>query len=144
MAHRGQVDKAGVDYAEHCKAVGDIAVEIARERHPGWNKALVRMVAWLHDVIEDTPLDANDLYELGFRGNVLEAIKLLTHTHEHSHTEYLVKIRETPGASGELARIVKEADVIHNSSPERQIPGRDPEKLRQRGERNLAILAGRA
>ena len=143
LAHRGQVDKAGVDYAEHCKAVGDIAVELSRETHPAWQSSVVRMVAWLHDTLEDTPLSIQDLYELGFRGNVLEAIKLLTHTHEHSHADYVRKIRDAQGASGELARVVKRADLIHNSSPDRAIPGMSAEKLQRRYEKAMAILEGR-
>ena len=44
-AHAGQVDKSGVDYAEHLKAV---AAMVATDDE--------KTVAFLHDVIEDTPV----------------------------------------------------------------------------------------
>ena len=45
MAHFGQVDRAGVDYIKHPEAVASF-VKTDEEK----------AVAYLHDVIEDTPL----------------------------------------------------------------------------------------
>ena len=44
-AHKGQVDKAGMPYIEHPAHVAS-----------GVQGDAAKAVAWLHDVVEDTPL----------------------------------------------------------------------------------------
>lgn len=130
VAHQGQVDKNGVSYFEHLRAVcnmveGDDA----------------KMVALLHDVVEDTPLSLHDLEQLRFPPHIVDAVRLLTHTHEHDHADYVRMIRDadTPGA--ELARVVKRADLAHNSDPSRAVPGHG-EWMARRYERAIRILDG--
>jgi hypothetical protein len=60
-AHLGQVDKIGVPYVQHPRRVA--------ERLP---TARGQAVAWLHDVIEDTRLDAEDLLAAGVDPDVVE------------------------------------------------------------------------
>lgn len=67
-AHEGQVDKAGKPYIEHPAHVA-----------AGVQGDAAKAVAWLHDVVEDTPLTFADLRERGVAPEVIEALKLLTH-----------------------------------------------------------------
>lgn len=128
LAHAGQVDKRFVNYVEHLKAVAAMV--------EGYE---AKQVAWLHDIIEDTPLSLHDLQMLGFSKRVVDAVRLLTHTHEHSHPEYIELIRDARTSGAELARQVKRADLRHNSDPARALPG-DHGWMTERYAKAMAIL----
>ena len=130
LAHGIQVDKAGVPYTEHLKAVAGL---VDRDDE--------KIVAWLHDTIEDTPLSLHDLRELGFPHHLVNAVALLTEDLRGnlSHKEYLIYIRDARGDGAEIARAVKRADLKHNADPSRNswMPA---EKLSERYRRALEIL----
>lgn len=128
-AHRGQIDKRGEPYVLHLEAV---AVQVTGD--------YAKAAAWLHDIIEDTPVDAQDLRNMRFPVAIVEAVLLLTHTHESTRAEYLARIRDAPGEAGELARAVKIADLRHNSSPARALSGNEGERMRRRYAADLALL----
>jgi (p)ppGpp synthase/HD superfamily hydrolase len=71
-------------------------------------------VALLHDVVEDTAMELEDLRAEGFSETVLEAISLLTHDKSVPYMDYIRAIRQNP-----LATKVKLADLAHNSDPAR-------------------------
>lgn len=98
-AHCGQFDKAGVDYIEHPKTVASF-VKTEEEK----------AVAYLHDVLEDTNLMIEDLEKLGFPEIVLHAVNVLTKRREQSYQTYLEEVKKN-----DLARVVKLADLKHNS-----------------------------
>ena len=119
VAHAGQVDKAGAPYISHPIAVAGL-VETPEEK----------MVAYLHDVVEDTDVTIQDLKEAGFSEAVLDAVRAMTHGDGEPREEYLKRVKANP-----LARKVKLADLTHNSELSR-IP--DPkEKDIKRRERYL-------
>ncbi len=100
-AHKGQVDKAGVDYIEHPKAV-------ARR----CSTAEGRIAALLHDTIEDTEVSAEELIESGIPEEIVKAVVLVTKDRkdpDYSYETYLKRIKENP-----IARMVKMADLLHN------------------------------
>lgn len=134
FAHMGQIDKNGMDYFEHLSAVALMVKQAG-----GSDEAIA--AAWLHDIIEDTPCGEQDLRSAGFPPVVVEAVLLLTHTHEHSHEDYLRRIVEAPGFAGVIAMRVKIADVIHNADPERG-GWADENWLTKRKDKALAILQG--
>ncbi|MDT2595990.1 HD domain-containing protein [Enterococcus dongliensis] len=98
-AHKGQVDKAGIDYIHHPIYVASL-VETDEEK----------AVALLHDVIEDSDITLSDLLNHGIPNNVLKAVSILTKNNKLSYQEYLVQVK-----SNELARKIKLADLKHNS-----------------------------
>ncbi|GAA4742299.1 hypothetical protein GCM10025783_12030 [Amnibacterium soli] len=100
-AHRGQTDKLGVDYIEHPRRV-------AARLDPLDEQA----VAWLHDVLEDTEVTAEDLRAQGVDGEVVDAVQLLTRSEDEA--TYYAFIAGSP-----LARSVKLADIADNTDPER-------------------------
>lgn len=111
MAHKGQFRRDGVTpYIEHPKAVVE---KLASESDA------VQAAAWLHDVLEDTPVTTGELRGVGIIPEVIEAVELLTKRKGVGYTDYLAGVR-----GNEIARKVKIADMLHNLSDgptERQI-----------------------
>ena len=104
-AHLGQIDKAGEDYIKHPEKVASF-VSSDEEKS----------VAYLHDVIEDTELTLEDLREYGFSEEVLEAVDVITKKKGQDYQTYLNSVKEN-----KLARVVKLADLRHNSDLTRLI-----------------------
>lgn len=104
-AHLGQVDKAGEDYIKHPEKVASF-VKTDEEK----------AVAYLHDVIEDTELTLEDLYEYGFSKEILEAVDIITKKRGEDYQSYLNSVKKN-----KLARAVKLADLRHNSDLTRLI-----------------------
>ena len=98
-AHKEQKDKSGMPYVFH-------PFHIA-EKMPDEETTIV---ALLHDVIEDTPYTIDDLREMGFEEEVLEALSLMTHDKSVPYMDYVARI-----GGNEIARTVKLADLRHNS-----------------------------
>lgn len=98
-AHKGQVDKAGAPYILHPETVASFVT-----------KDDEKIVAYLHDVIEDTPCQLRDLENAGFLSEIIKAVDLLTRKTGQSYKQYLKLVK-----TNELARVVKLADLKHNS-----------------------------
>ena len=98
-AHAGQVDKAGIDYIQHPLYV---ASQVKTEQE--------KAVALLHDVLEDSDITAADLLAYGLSNEVVAAVQTLTKKKGQSYQDYLEKVK-----SNDLARVVKLADLKHNS-----------------------------
>ena len=89
--HAGQVDKAGRDYINHPIAVANL-------------------VDTENDIIEDTDMTIEKLKCYGFSADIILAIKTLTKDNECDYFKYLQNVKKD-----KLARIVKLADLKHNS-----------------------------
>lgn len=113
-AHKGQVDKAGIPYINHPLTVASL-VDTEEEK----------IVALLHDTIEDTNITEQDLLNYGFSNKIVEAVKLLTHNKNVPYMVYVAKIKDN-----ELARKVKIADLTHNSDLSRLKEITDKDKKR--------------
>lgn len=98
-AHEGQVDKGGADYILHPLRV------MERVHTPEQ-----RIVAVLHDVLEDTPLTLSDLAREGFPLKILAALLALSRRDDESYEAFVVRLGGDP-----LAREVKLADLADNS-----------------------------
>lgn len=98
-AHKGQVDKAGIDYIQHPLFVASL---VKTEEQ--------KATALLHDVIEDSEITKEDLIHAGIPTNVVKAVDTLTKTRGETYVDYLAKVK-----SNDLARVVKLADLQHNS-----------------------------
>lgn len=114
-AHADQTDKSGAPYIQHPTAVVSLlahAPGFAELTHDKQEVAIA--MAWLHDVLEDTPLTSNDLRKQGLPPDVIEGVIALTHMPQEPRLTYYARLKENP-----LARLVKIADMAHNASPER-------------------------
>lgn len=119
--HAGQKDKAGLPYIFHpyhlAEQMGDDEYAVC--------------TALLHDVVEDTGMTFSDLEREGFPGEVISALKCLTHEDGVPYLgAYIEGIKADP-----IARKVKLADLRHNSDPTRLPPAKDAAELRRREER---------
>ena len=100
-AHDGQFRFDGVTpYIRHPEAVAAMFPE---------EKAGLREIAWLHDVLEDTKVTAQDLLRQGISTWVVVAVVALTKIKREDYMEYLARVKENPAA-----REVKIRDLIHN------------------------------
>lgn len=99
-AHEGQKDKGGNPYIQHPLAVAQSVDTIE-----------LKIVAVLHDVLEDSSVTADELRKEGFPEELVEAVRVLTHnkTDPMSYEEYIRMVRKNS-----IARLVKIADITHN------------------------------
>ncbi|MER5443606.1 HD domain-containing protein [Streptomyces sp. NPDC002790] len=116
-AHAGHVDKIGVPYIEHVRAV-------AAGLEP-FSDILV-MAGLLHDVLEDTDWTAEGLREAGVPSRVVEIVQAVTNAPGTPYEEKIHRITGDPDAT-----LVKIADNAHNSHPDRatQLPTAPRERL---------------
>jgi len=115
QAHKGQKDKAGAPYLLHpLRMMLRMTSEAAM------------MAAVLHDVVEDTDWTLEQLRELGFSAEVLEAVDCLTHRDNESYQEFIARVR-----TNAIARQVKVADLEDNMNVQRikQLSARDLARL---------------
>lgn len=97
-AHKGQKDKAGTPYILHpLRIMFNVAGDYAR------------IVALLHDVVEDSETKIEDLREAGFSEEILDAVDAITHRQKESYEQYFRRLR-----NNRLAREVKLADLRDN------------------------------
>lgn len=103
-AHAGQVDKSGQPYIDHPRRVA------ARLSDP-----TEVVVAWLHDVLEDSDTPEG-LLRATFGDEVTDAVVALTHNYGHheSRVDYYTRVRANP-----TALAVKKADIADNTDPHR-------------------------
>lgn len=101
-AHVGQTRRNGITpYIEHPKAVASRLLSFDE-----------KAVAWLHDVLEDTDLTAQDLLDKGVPERIVDAVIVLDkQISGGSYTVYLFKVNQNP-----LAKAVKIEDMLHNLS----------------------------
>jgi len=98
-AHYEQVDKSGKPYILHPLNVSFL-VETEDER----------ILALLHDIVEDTDFTLDDVAELGF-GHLKDALDCLTRRDTETYKEFIIRI-----SKNRLATAVKIADLKHNLS----------------------------
>lgn len=97
--HAGQVDKADRPYIEHPKRVMNAMSNDAE-----------RIVAVLHDAIEDTNLTLSELAAEGFPDYVLKALDSVTRRDEEAYDDFIARAAMNP-----IGRRVKYADLQDNA-----------------------------
>ena len=102
-AHKNQVDKTGLPYVFH-------PFHLAEQMKDEYST----VCALLHDVVEDTEYTFEDLINMGFPNEVIEALKLLTHAEDVPYMDYVKALSVNP-----IAKAVKIADLTHNSDTTR-------------------------
>ena len=97
-AHSGQKDKAGKPYIDHSLRVMN-NLETTEEK----------IVAVLHDVVEDTDITLDNLIAMGFPQSIIKAIDAITKRPEENDESYFARVK-----SNHLALRVKIADMQDN------------------------------
>ncbi|MGH8979777.1 MAG: GTP pyrophosphokinase [Acidimicrobiales bacterium] len=77
-----------------------------------------QMAAVLHDAIEDTELELDDLVDAGYTAEVVEAVECLTHREGCTYEDYIETLAANP-----VARRVKIADLRENLANNRRSAG---------------------
>jgi (p)ppGpp synthase/HD superfamily hydrolase len=123
--HMGQVDKGGLPYILHPLAVMG-SVE-------GFD---AKMVAVMHDVVEDTTCTLRTL-ETAFPAHVVAAVDAISKREGERKEAYWARVKADP-----LALRVKLADIAHNTSPKRMAVLRASEReyLQKKYRKALAFL----
>lgn len=99
-AHAGLVDKAGVDYIYHPVRVSKRFPEHDYES---------RIVALLHDVLEDSSMTAEDLANEGIPKHLVNAVVCLTRKPGEDYSDFILRC-----SSNKMAARVKLEDLNDN------------------------------
>jgi (p)ppGpp synthase/HD superfamily hydrolase len=95
-----------------------------------------RIVALLHDVVEDSPVTLADLADNGFDRLILHAVDCLSRRSDEPYSDYIDRV-----AGDDLARKVKLSDLADNLANNRALPGTPDNMARiARYERALRVL----
>lgn len=107
IAHAGQKYGDGLPYfSGHVEPVAQRVIA-----DPGSTPDHAR-VAYLHDVVEDTEVTIDDLFDLGFSAAVCHAVEVITRVGREDYLKYIQKIADDNG----LAALVKFHDLQENYS----------------------------
>lgn len=102
--HQSQQDKGGAPYIGH-------PARVAMRVEP-YGPAYVA-VAWMHDLLEDTPVTVEQLHELGFPNEVVAGVVAMTKVSDDREASI------ARACADPIALVVKAADVADNTDPER-------------------------
>ena len=100
-AFQERKDKGGQPYILHC-------LRVMNNLHT--NDEELKIIAVLHDIIEDTTVTEECLYAMGFSYRVVSALRLLTHDRNVPYDDYIKAISFNADATK-----VKLADLKDNS-----------------------------
>lgn len=96
-------DKSGEPYILHCLEVMNNVKK--------WNDVELQIAAVLHDIVEDTDIEFEDLEEMGYSPRVIKIIKHITREDGVSYDDEIARI-----CNDQDSIRVKMADLEHNSS----------------------------
>ena len=95
-----KVDKGGLPYFNHLLKV-----------YGGVSSYEEKIIALLHDVVEDTNITYDDLKEFGYDNNIIDSLKILTKNKGEYYPDYIERIINS---NNKLALNVKLSDLKHN------------------------------
>ena len=98
QAHRGQKDKSGREYVMHPIRVAERCIN-----------PRAKIVALLHDTIEDTEVTVDYLREQGFPGEIISGVLSVTKQEGEDYETFVARAAENP-----IGREVKIADLEDN------------------------------
>jgi len=125
ISHIDQIDKVGYPYIYHPMRV--MLHVTSRDE---------KVVAILHDTVEDTELTLLDLKYLGYPKRLIDAVDAISKRDNETNDDYMNRCVVNP-----IARAVKIADLFDNMSPIRQA-GLSPEdqlRLKEKYKKHLQI-----
>lgn len=106
-AHEGQIDKAGAPYVFHPLRLMMRMATIEE-----------RIVAVLHDVVEDSAITFEDLEKEGFSTAVLEALESVTRRPSENYDKFVLRAATNPiGRRVKLIDLEDNCDLSRISAP---------------------------
>jgi (p)ppGpp synthase/HD superfamily hydrolase len=122
IGHRKQVDKNGHPYIQHIIRVVDLCW--LHRLQIGSLIYRATEVAWLHDLLEDTDITAQELLDIGIEPLVVDSVQMLTRDKTITYAEYINRIDKSGDHVALFVKIQDLTDHLLN-------PGL-PETLRPR------------
>ncbi len=128
LAHGNRKDKEGESYYKHPL---NVAKNVKRKNE--------KLVALLHDVLEDSSITEENLQAMGFSDEVITAVKVLTRGKLQRYHSYLKQV-----GKNSLAKTVKLADIQDNLDPVRleKLNAATQVRLKRKYEKAIKILDG--
>ena len=111
--HEGQVDKSGKPYILHPIRVSESLSDVK-----------CKILAVLHDVLEDCEITADELVEMGIPQELVDRLLLLTKQKGERYFDYIDRVKQD-----DLTRQVKLADLKDNMDLTRLYPTLDTSRL---------------
>lgn len=111
--HKGQKRWDGRDYITHPEAVAKLV-----------NNPELKIVAWLHDTLEDTKITADDLLNKGIPKYLIEMVEVISRKKDEDYFDFIMRCQHYP-----ITRKVKIADLTHNLSDLKNESMRDKYRL---------------
>ena len=107
-----KVDKGGHPYAGHlCRVAEKVNETITKNRQyvsDNYDKAVI--VAYLHDILEDTDCTIPELEDIGCDQEIIDTVLAITRDiKEDKYFDFIKRVKKNP-----IARIVKIADLEDN------------------------------
>ena len=103
---KGKVDRGGSPYIGHLHRVANYAEKIVKGSY---------LTGFLHDVLEDTDLTADDLYLYGVSNSVINRVSVLTRADGIGYKSYIKKIKKYAKTNNDkIILAVKIADLNDN------------------------------
>ena len=128
-AHADQTDKAGRPYVEHLERVA------GRMDDDGQ-----RAVAWLHDVLEDTTANADNLIRAGIDPSVVADVEALTRGAHERYAGYIERLRERGSARAVAVKLADLADHLEHGP---EAIGRDLKRRYRHARKRLTTAPAR-
>lgn len=130
--HRGQTDKYDQPYILHVLGVAGRCRSIEE-----------KIVAFLHDTVEDKHVTFDDLRKTGFSERVISAVERLTRRKGEQYTAFVDRIAPDPLARAvKLADLEDNMDVRRSNRPMKQKDAERLEKYRQAWQMLSALHSG--
>lgn len=125
IAHAGQKYGDGDYFANH---VAKVAGNVQHDPNARYDHVVV---AYLHDVVEDTAFTLVDLADFGYGTNILDAVDALTRKDGENYLDdYIPRLKRN-----DLAALVKKHDLIANMNDQ------TPPSMMKRNAAALEILS---
>lgn len=125
-AHEGHVRKDKTPYINHPLRV---AAKVDSE--------VEKIVALLHDVVEDSRITLVDLKAFGFSKEVIDAVDALTKKPGEKYSDFILRAKANP-----IARVVKLADIADNLEDQSALEPEEAEFLANRYNKAIEVLNG--
>jgi (p)ppGpp synthase/HD superfamily hydrolase len=100
IAHASMVDKVGKPYFGHAHRVAT---------NPRLTSGYETCAGYLHDVLEDTTVTAEDLRNLGVDSYAISLVETLTHLEDETYFDYIDRVSKSAAATR-----IKLADLEDN------------------------------
>lgn len=140
-AHQHQKRKDGTPYIAHPTRVALRILLKTVSSLDSYGEAMdieKQIVAYLHDVVEDTDVTLEDLRDLGFSEYILHCVDAITKRPGEKYADFILRIK----AAGPVVIAVKLADIDDNMEDQSALDPEEAQFLSKRYTKARQVLNG--